>query len=340
MAGKQKKKSPIGIIIFICVILLIAGGIIAYIFIGKKDPVPEGAIGNTSGNLNNHGLFCESDGYIYFANSYDQKKLYRMKADGSELKKIADVPVEYINVYDGIVYFYQTPGAEGQILGLGGLYGICWTDVNGRSGMNVYDKTICNSLVLNGPKLYYQHYDASEGLTLYEIDVNSEDKRKVSDKEVFCSTPVNGKLMTFNPEIGYYLSLFNPETNQYELFDQDTRAYNIITDNGYVYYMDIDDSYRVYRMSLSDHSKTKIVDCKVDLFNVCGDYVYYQKSDPEAPAIMRTRIDGSSTEIIDSGNFTNINCTSEYTYYYSFGDVSSIYRVANRPGAQSEMFVP
>lgn len=340
MAKNKKKKSPIGVIVLIVIIALIAGGITYYFMTSKKDPIPDDAIGNTSGNLNNRGLFCEYDGYVYFSNAYDQRKLYRMKPDGSELKRIADVPVEFINVYDDTIYFYQTPGADNQIFGLGGLYGICWTDINGRAGMNVYDKSICNSLTMCGPKLYYQHYESSEGITLYEVDLNSGDKKKISDKEVFCSTPVNGKLMTYNPELGYSLSLFNTDTDQYELFDQNTRAYNIIVDGNYIYFMDIDDSYKIYRMGINDYRKTKVVDEKVDLFNVYGDYIYYQKSGPDSPGLMRSRIDGSSAELIASGNFKNINCTSEYTYFYPFDDSSTIYRVANRPGAQPETFMP
>lgn len=340
MAGKKKNKSILGIVIFIIIVALIIGGFVAYKIINKKAPIPEDAIGNTSGNLNNHGLFCEYDGYIYFSNSYDQRKLYRMKSDGTELKRIADVPVEYINVYDGIVYFYQTPGADNQVFGLGGLYGICWTDTNGKSGMNVYDKTICNSLCMYGPNLYYQHYDASEGLTLYEVDLNSGDKEKISDKEVFCSTPVAGKLMTYNPEEGYLLSLYNKSNDQFELFDQDTRAMNIILEGNDIYYMDIDQSYRICKMNMSDYSKTMLVDRKVDMFNVCGDYIYYQISDSDAPGLYRCRLDGSNEELVDSGFFRYINYTTEYTYYYAYNNTETIYRIANRPGANSEVFIP
>ena len=31
---------------------------------------PAGTVGNTAGNLNNDGLFCEYDGTVYFLNPY------------------------------------------------------------------------------------------------------------------------------------------------------------------------------------------------------------------------------------------------------------------------------
>lgn len=335
----MKNKRFFGIIVTILLLLLIAGGIIAYIFLNKTEPIPEGIVGNTSGNINNRGLFCESDGYVYFSNSYDQRKLYRMNLDGTEAECIADVPCEFINVYDDTVYFYQTPGADNQVFGLSGLYGICSTDTKGKAGLNQIDKTLCNSLILYGPKLYYQHY--SDGvLTLYEADARSNDKKKISDKRVFVSTPWDGKFLTYNEDIGYFMSLYNPATDQFELYDQDTRVYNVITEGNYVYYMNIDDSYRIYRMNLATYEKEKLTDDIVDLFNVHDGHIFYQKnSQSGTPGLWHMRADGSGASLVSEGNYTNINCTSTYTYFYGFGDTAPIFRVPTSGGA-AETFTP
>lgn len=335
----NKKSSPVGIIIFILVLIAIAGGVVFYTIKNRPQKIPDGAIGNTSGNLNNRGLFCESDGYIYFSNAYDQRKLYKMKDDGTELECIGDVPAEFINVYGNQVFFYQTPEADNQVFGLGGLYGVCSTDTDGKSGMNNIDKTIVNSLILYGPNLYYQHYDKAEGLRLYKADPNTEKKEEISDKRVFVTTPYNGKFLTYNEDIGYYLSAFNPDSRQFELVDQNTRVYNVIYDGRYVYYMDIDESYLIYRMNLSDYRKEKLTDCRVDLFNVYGDNIFYQKNSETDPGIYHMRADGSNPQLILEGNYTNINCTSTYTYFYPYGDASIIYRVPTNGGA-AEVFRP
>lgn len=342
MANSKNKKSPIGVIIFILVVVLVIGGIVAYKIATKPEPIPEGAVGNTSGNLNNRGLFCESDGYVYFCNPYDQRKLYKMKNDGTEVERIADVPCEYINVYGDQIYFYQTPGADNQVFGLGGLYGVCSTDIKGKSGMNNIDKCIVNSLCMYGPKLYYQHYDKAEGLTLYEADIKTEDKKLISNQRVMVTTPYNGKFMTYNEDIGYYLSQFNPASGQFELYDQDAKVYNVIIEGGYVYYMDIDDSYRIYRMDLSSYQKEKLTDYTVDLFNVYGNNIFFQRNvnSGEEPAIMKMNLDGSNVQLIEEGNFTNINCTSTYTYYYGYGDAAPIYRVPTNGSTSAEVFMP
>lgn len=333
--GKNRLR---GIIVTVIILLIIALGIGAYIIVNREEPIPADAIGNTSGNLNNRGLFCESDGYIYFSNSYDQRKLYKMKADGSELECIADVPVEFINVYGDKVFFYQTPGADNQVFGLGGLYGICSTDTKGKSGMNNIDKTVCNSLLLYGPNLYYQRYEDGE-LYLYKADPKTKERILLSNRRVFASTPFNGKLMTYNEDIGYYLSLFNLDSGQFELYDQNVRAYNVIVEGSYIYYMDIDDSYRIYRMYIPTYETERLTDDIVDRFNVYGDNIFYQKNSETEPALKHMKTDGSNPSVIAEGNYTNINCTSEYTYFYTFGDSAAIYRVPTN-GGQAQTFVP
>lgn len=328
----MNKKNPLGIIIFILILLAIIGGIVFITIKNRPQQIPDDAVGNTSGNLNNHGLFCESDGYVYFSNPYDQRKLYKMTIDGNDLECIGDVPCEYINVYGNEVYFYQTPVADNQVFGLGGLYGICSTDINGKTGMNNIDKTVVNSLVLYGPKLYYQHYDQAEGLRLYEADPHTEEKKEISDKRVFVSTPYNGRFLTYNEENGYFFSAFNPASGQMELLDQESRVYNVILDGQYIYYMNIDDSYRIYRMKLGTYEKEKITDSTVDIFNVYGSDLFYQKNSESAPGLYHMNLTSGSEELVAEGNYTNINCTSTYTYFYPFGDNAVLYRVPTSGG--------
>ncbi|MGI6711164.1 MAG: DUF5050 domain-containing protein [Bacillota bacterium] len=52
--------------------------------------------GNTPGNLNNNGLFAKAGDWIYYSNLIDQGKLYKMKADGTEVTKITDDYAWYI----------------------------------------------------------------------------------------------------------------------------------------------------------------------------------------------------------------------------------------------------
>ena len=73
---------------------LIIIGTIIYYGIGSATPktqMNKGYVnGNTAGNLYNGGLFCESDGTIFFSNPSDGGKLYSMDSNGQNLKKLSN----------------------------------------------------------------------------------------------------------------------------------------------------------------------------------------------------------------------------------------------------------
>ena len=49
-----------------------------------------GTNGNTIGNLYGNGLFCESDGVVYFSNPNDKGRIYKMNPDESDIEIVAD----------------------------------------------------------------------------------------------------------------------------------------------------------------------------------------------------------------------------------------------------------
>ena len=67
---------------------------------------------------------------------------------------------------------------------------------------------------------------------------------------------------------------------------------------------------------------------RVDLFNVYGNYIYYQTSSKPAPALKRMFIDGSSQEIVSEGVYQNINITSQYVYFNAFKEPTPVYRTS------------
>ena len=65
------------------------------------------SMGNTVGNITNMGFISSSskDDWIYYANTNDQNKLYKMKADGSNPTKITDDQAYDLNVVDDWIYY-------------------------------------------------------------------------------------------------------------------------------------------------------------------------------------------------------------------------------------------
>lgn len=65
---------------------------------------------------------------------------------------------------------------------------------------------------------------------------------------------------------------------------------------------------------------------RIDMFNVYDNYIYYQVSSSDFPALKRMRTDGSSQELVREGVYQNINITSEYVYFNAFNESTPVYK--------------
>ena len=187
--------------------------------------------------------------------------------------------------------------------------------------------------------VYYQHYDNNNGMTLYRCSTNNEDKGEVL-KEIV------------NPCCVYNSDIYYPDQNNYfylNVFDTDTlkstpylneRMYNPVFSNGYIYYINISNGYCLSRYSFDSHSTEDLTTDRVDCFNILGDVIFYQRNAEDTPALMRMRSDGSDSVMIAMGNYSNINMTTVYTYFHSYGDPMDMYRVSTTGNPRPEAFRP
>ena len=110
---KNKKKTKT-IIIAVIAVLIFASAMV-FMLLSQKVKMNKGYVtGNTAGNLNNGGLFCESEGIVYFSNLYDDGCLYSMNADGTDMKKLSTSKVTSINADSNYVYYYMDSAKKGE----------------------------------------------------------------------------------------------------------------------------------------------------------------------------------------------------------------------------------
>ena len=113
------------ILIFIGTAVILLLLMVIAILIGRVPLNDENTVGNTPGNLNNGGYFCESDGRVYFANAYDGYALYSMNSDESDLRKLGEGSYSFLNVGGDYLYYSMIGNSDDYELGfIGTPYGV------------------------------------------------------------------------------------------------------------------------------------------------------------------------------------------------------------------------
>ncbi|MCY6370970.1 DUF5050 domain-containing protein [Clostridium ganghwense] len=124
--------------------------------------------GNTAGNINNNGYVTEDgDGYLYFNNTGDSGKLYKLDTNGVFNNAICNDKAQYINVFNDWVYYSNY--SDG-----GKLYKIR-KDGTGRKKIS---DDMAAYVTISGDWIYYSNH--SDGGRLYKIRTNGTERKVVS----------------------------------------------------------------------------------------------------------------------------------------------------------------
>lgn len=322
----KEKRSNIIFIIIIGVIVLLA---LAFLLISKGlksvPNNPDGTIGNTPGNILNSGYFCEDDGIVYFANSYDDNSLYSMNPDETNIKKLVQANTKYINAGGNYLYYYMSDSGNSTGLGfIRRVMGIYRCNKKGKRVTTISRDPSLDMILINN-HLYYQHYDNKNAVTLYKTNTEGSKQQMVS-KEIINPSGVYGDIIYFaNQKDNHFLMIL--DTTDDSIIDfKNYNMWNPIRYENYIYFMDINNNYRLARYSLDNDSIEVLSQDRVDCFNLNNQYVYFQANDMEHPALKRVTLDGTVEEVIMEGNYTAINITSEYVYFRPFNQENITYK--------------
>lgn len=332
----QKHKAILLIPLFIFLGAVLLG---TYRYTNRFTPNDTTQTGNTAGNLNNKGLFCENNGTVYFSNPYDHNVLYSMNSDETDIKRLNDVGVSSINTDGKRIYYSQTGSADGSGLGyVRNTTGMYRCNLSG-DGTYCYTKDPVGILALCGNSLYFQHYEVETGAYL---DVTAIDKKSSQPLLYSMITPasVAGTTIYYaGNDADHYLYALDTVTNTSTLI-WEKAVWNPVYQDGYIYFMDLRSNYELHRYNLSSSEEQVLSSDRIDFFNVYGDVIYYQKSSTTSPALKRINIDGSNDEIIKEGVFESVNITSEYAYFNEFSKTTPVYHQSTFGPVSPEVWMP
>lgn len=308
-------------ILFFIVVALFAGGLITATILERRIDMDDSDVGNTAGNLQNGGLFFEMDGKVYFSNSADSNCLYSMNVDESKPKRLTSMGVKYINGAGNHLYFYMdSTKKSGNVTGLGAAsnqYGIYRCELTGKNQTCLL-RDFCGELQLCGKYIYYQ--SKPDGGTLNKIRVDKKDKTLVANEMI---SPV-----CYQDGIIYYSGV----TNDHAIHAMGVNGRNVntvvqagfcffpVVANGYVYYLNGDSNYSLWRTSLYTGQQELLVSDRMDSFTTDGQYIYYAHTNGDASSLRRCDMDGNNIYILYNGVVNSLNLTSRYLYFKVFGN--------------------
>ena len=340
MAKAKNKTNILVAVITISIVLLIIVLVLLARSLSSTKENPIGTVGNTSGNINNEGLFCEDGDTLYFSNPYDNYYLYSSDLYGENIKKVFDAPVKYINSAGDYLYYNQIDISSDTVYGLSGsMHGIYRLKKNTKNTTKGYDRTVAGSLILIDNYIYYQHYDNQNGMTLYRSSLDGDDKGEALNAIVNPACVINSDIYYPDQDNYFKLNVFDTDTLETSLY-VDERMYNPVYSDGYIYYISVGNNYELHRFNFSNNSVEILTTDRVDCFNVLNDTIFYQKNSKDSPALIRMNANGSNPEEIARGNYSRINMTSVYTYYMPFNSQVILYRVPTKGSTKSEEFIP
>ncbi|WP_027431642.1 DUF5050 domain-containing protein [Lachnospira multipara] len=323
---------PVKIAIASAIIAIALIGFVTYAILSSRVTYnKDNATGNTTGNLNNGGLFCEYDGKIYFANAADKNTLYVMSSDCTNARKLVDDSVAYINVCGKYIYYVRnnySPDAIAMVF-KGQLYGLYRCNLDGSHIVTITQEK-SGMISLCGNYIFYHHYDDQTALTLQKIKIDRKDNTFISETEYNVANVYEQRIYFANETERNRIYYLDTKDDSLHFF-YDANAYQVDYEGNYMYYIDLSKDYALMRLNTQTMVLEQIFapnDAKVINYNVYGTKVFAQvEGDGNTTGLYRLNIDGTQIEYIAQGNITNVHCTSKYTFFMYYADQQTLYRV-------------
>lgn len=313
-------------IIFLLVALL-SIGLVALNLYQQRIPMDPSDVGNLAGNLQNGGLFFEMDGKVYFSNSAEDNCLYSMNLDESKPKRLTTMGVKYISGANNHLYFYMdSTHKSGKVTGLGAAsnqFGIYRCNTKGRD-QTCLVRDFCGEMQLCGEYIYYQI--KTDG-TLNKMRVDKKDKQKVADELISPLCYDNGIIYYTGVSEDHALHALGVNGKSANAVVQPGHCFFPVVMDGYLYYLNGDSNYSLWRTSLYSGVQELVVSDRIDCFTMDHEHIYYSFSSSDNPSLRRCDLDGSNIYVLYDGIVNSINLTSRYVYFKVFGDEKTTYHM-------------
>lgn len=288
--------------------------------------------GNSAGNLYNGGLFCESNGKIFFANPDDKNRLYSMDLSGENVKKLSNDTAMYINADSHYVYYVRRNGNQDEEFSVFSFNtnSLCRIPRDGGKVV-ILDRDPCIYATLIGNYIYYLHYDNEEATRLYRIGIDGKDRTQLSSEYVFTCSAL-GQYFYYDGISDGNLYEYDTVSNTSHMVYECSCYKPIVTSDNNVYYMDPTQDLALVHTNTKFGNPITLTGDSVDLYNIYGSTIFYQRYGKEGSALCMIKNDGSEGRELFYGNYSSIHVTSYYLYFSDFRTKQVYYTPIANPG--------
>lgn len=335
----MKKKGVILLIVFVLAIIGIG------VFSQWKNRIiwnDENAIGNTSGNLLNGGLFCETDDKIYFSNPNDDGALYSMDLNLENFKKENDDKVASINATNNYIIYARRNHEKETVIGqfyVFNLVGLYRKNRNNNIIKPLYNKEI-GVAALSGNYVYYQHYDKKKGLEFYQVKIDGNEEKRITEEPINPATIINNELYYTGVTSDGNIHVMDLATGISNVI-YEGNAYSCIVSGDYIYFIDLEHNYGITRINLDGTNPVLLVKESCSFYNISnsGKYLYYQIDNQKNNRICRMNLETKKSKVLKKGDFSNIHVTSDYVFFQEF-KTGTIYVLSSGDSTDIHVFEP
>lgn len=336
------KQKRLIIIISLFIIVVISAGVFYYINSRFKYN-DEGVMGNTNGNLINGGIFCEYEGDVYFANPMDGDKLYKMDMEGKEFEKLNSDETSYISIINGYVYYkkFNQESIKDPLFARY-LFAIMRQDLNSSSSKLLHNGKI-DCMTVCGNYVYYRYYDDESFFSLRKVKIDGEEDTMITETDYQPIVVSDGKIYFTDVKDTHNLMCLDTKDDSIKIV-MTGNIYLPDVDNGFLYYIDLENQRRLTKMNLESGAKTVLTEDSVINYNLAGKYdtIYYQVENKDDHRLCRMTTLGTNIETVIKGDFCKISITEKYTYFTEVvkGEEAGIYKTLTSGVIDVEEFVP
>jgi len=310
------KNGRVFLIVLCSVIALLT--FISFLILHKKDKLiinPKDTIGNTAGNLNNSGLFCEYNDTIYFSNPFDDGALYTMTPDEKNIKLLNTAVVQNLLAGGDYIYFFQSNvSGSGDISNIASKHGFRRATTDCQHIYNLVDDVVVTGQLIND--YLYLVTVKNTGIEFIKLRCDKTEQVSLAGYVINPAAVYDNNIYYNSTKDNHHLFVLNT-ANDIPSQVLSTPMYYPVVEDGYVYFMDISHNYRLCRYGLGTGVSEVLTSDRVDCFNVGSGYIYYQKNGTD-PALKCMRTDGTDSFIVAEGNYTHINMTSHNVYFQEY----------------------